>query len=279
MAQEELQRQEREIHEEARHLQEQQVKHDDVMRRMREKSAQAAEQRRVEHAEERVQEDRSQGRPVGGKRHSHRGENARCWSLAHMTCKDHSRSECPLELYWETMVAGKSWKEGELWPGGKHHVGQVDRPTQETNRAAQEAGLAPQTATAVTDREARGDAGVYEVNEADCEMVCVVLEGGEALYQPPHWGSEGEGQVQAGPWHQVEAGQQGWFSTSTPHGVGCWLRLVAQDGGMSERAGCVIECSDGTTVKDLVIEVPVHLHQLLQVGLDAGLHPLLGFWL
>ena len=57
MAQEELQRQEREIQEEARHLQEQQVKHEDVMRRMREKSAQAAEQRRVEHAEERAQEE------------------------------------------------------------------------------------------------------------------------------------------------------------------------------------------------------------------------------
>ena len=124
-----------------------------------------------------------------------------CWSVAHMTCKYHSRSECP--LYWKTMVAGKSWKEGELWPGGRHHVGQVDRPTPETIRAAQEAGLVPQTATAVTDREARGDAGVYEVNEADCKMVCVVLEGGETLYQPSHWGSEGEGQVQAGSGHRV----------------------------------------------------------------------------
>ena len=53
-AQEELQRQEREIEEEARHLQEQQAKHDEVMRRMREKSAQAAEQRRAEPAEERA---------------------------------------------------------------------------------------------------------------------------------------------------------------------------------------------------------------------------------
>ena len=57
-AQEELQRQEREIEEEARHLQEQQEKHDEVMRKMREKSAQSAEKRRVEHAEERALEER-----------------------------------------------------------------------------------------------------------------------------------------------------------------------------------------------------------------------------
>ena len=58
---------------------------------------------------------------------------------------------------------------------------------------AQDAELAPKSATAVTDREARGDAGaeVYEISEADSEMVCVVLQGGETLYQPSHWGSEG----------------------------------------------------------------------------------------
>ena len=98
-----------------------------------------------------------------------------------MACKDHSRNECP--LYWETIVAGKSWKEGELWPGGRHHVGQVERPSPDMVRAAQEAELAPKAATA-TNREDRGDAGIYAVSEVDCEMVCVVLEGGETLYQP-----------------------------------------------------------------------------------------------
>ena len=46
-----------------------------------------------------------------------------CWNGAGLTCKDHSRAECG--LYWETIVAGKSWKEDKLWPGGRHHVGQV----------------------------------------------------------------------------------------------------------------------------------------------------------
>ena len=220
-AQEELQRQDREIQEEAMHLQEQQAKHEEVMRKMREKSAQAAEQRRAEHAEERVQEElraaqweassilsearrkeekadrrlvevyaigEAQGPSVayvpedgdrfGGVRGaggSYRGYQGRqeprggyyeqqwggyqggskggskggkgyqggkgkgkmvrtgqvpgskdfsgcssCWSGAGLTCKDHSRVEC--SLYWETIVAGKSWKEGELWPGGRHHV-------------------------------------------------------------------------------------------------------------------------------------------------------------
>ena len=82
-----------------------------------------------------------------------------------MTCKDHSRAECG--LYWECIVAGKSWKEGELWPGGslRHHVGQVDAPTPEVVRRAQETELAPKAATAITDREARGDAGIFEVSE------------------------------------------------------------------------------------------------------------------
>ena len=74
-----------------------------------------------------------------------------------MACKDHSRNECV--LYWETVVSGKWWKEGELWPGGRHHVGQVDRPIPDVVRMAQEADLAPKAAT-VTDREAMGDASM-----------------------------------------------------------------------------------------------------------------------
>ena len=280
-AQDELQRQDREIQEETKHLQEQQAKHEEVMRKMREKSAQAAEQRRAEHAEERMQEelraaqweassilsearrkeekaDRRlvevyatgeaqgaavayvpedgdrfggvrgaggsyrgyqeqrggyyeqqrggyQGGPKGGSKGGKgyqggqgKGKMVRtgqvpgskdfsgcssCWSGAGLTCKDHSRAEC--SLYWETVVAEKSWKEGELWPGGRHHMGQVDAPTPEVVRMAQEADLAPKAAT-VTDREARGDAGIFEVSELDCEMVCVVLEFGETLYQPSH---------------------------------------------------------------------------------------------
>ena len=57
--QEQLQTQDKEMQEEARHLQELTKKHEEVMRRMpvREKSSQAAEQRRADHAEERIQEE------------------------------------------------------------------------------------------------------------------------------------------------------------------------------------------------------------------------------
>ena len=95
-----------------------------------------------------------------------------CWNGAGLTCKDHSRAECG--LYWEAIVAGMTWKEGELWPGGRHHVGQVDAPTPDVVRLAQEAELAPKTATPVTDKEARGDAGVYEISEEEGEMVCII---------------------------------------------------------------------------------------------------------
>ena len=54
--------------------------------------------------------------------------------------------------------------------------------------------------------------------------------------------------MQAGPGHQVKAGQGGWFNPSTPQGGhgGVQLRLEAQE-GLSEKAGCVVRCSDGTT--------------------------------
>ena len=80
-------------------------------------------------------------------------------------------------------------------------MGQVDAPTPDMVRMAQEAELAPATATPVTEKEARGDAGVYEISEAEGEMVCIIQESGEQLYQPSHWGSEGEGWVEAGPVH------------------------------------------------------------------------------
>ena len=166
-----------------------------------------------------------------------------------MTCKAHSRNEC--SLYWDAVVSGKACKEGELWPGGRHHVGHVDRPTQEMINVAQECGLAPKVGTA-TDREARGDAGIHELSEVDCEMVCVVLEGGGTLYQSAHWGSEGEGhRVQAGPGRRVKAGQGDWIDTSTRHGFrnridGVKVRLVPQE-GRDRKAECVAQCSDGTT--------------------------------
>ena len=73
-AQEEMQRQELEIQEEAEHLQEQQARHEEVMRKMRARSAQAAEQRRAEHAEERVQEELRAAQWELGEWHTHRGE-------------------------------------------------------------------------------------------------------------------------------------------------------------------------------------------------------------
>ena len=60
------------------------------------------------------------------------------------------------------------------------------------------------------------------------------------LYQPSHWGSEGEGRVQAGPVHKVKAGPGGWFNTATEEaGAGLQVRLEAQV-GLSKEAGCVV---------------------------------------
>ena len=56
-AQEQMQAQDLEIQEEAMHLQDLTEKHEEVMRRMREKASQAAEQRRADHAEERAHEE------------------------------------------------------------------------------------------------------------------------------------------------------------------------------------------------------------------------------
>ena len=72
-AQEEMQRQEREIQEEAEHLQEQQTRHEEVMRKMRERSA--AGGRAEGGARGGKSSGGAQGCPVGGEWDTHRGED------------------------------------------------------------------------------------------------------------------------------------------------------------------------------------------------------------
>ena len=117
-----------------------------------------------------------------------------CWEKARVSRYDHSRAECP--HYWEAIVTGHSWKEGELWEGGRFHCEGCSKPTPEEVAAAKAAGIAPQQPGNMTKQEARGDAGqeaVYMVDDAAFEVFYADVEtpDGQLQSQPFYKGSEG----------------------------------------------------------------------------------------
>ena len=100
-----------------------------------------------------------------------------CWERAHLSRFDHSREECP--RYWDAIVTGLPWKDGELWEGGRFFCEGCTEPTPDEVAKAKAAGLAPQQPGNMTTQQARGDAGqkpVYLVEDSAFEVYYADVE-------------------------------------------------------------------------------------------------------
>ena len=64
-------------------------------------------------------------------------------------------------------MSGLSWKEGEMWEGGRFFCERCFESTPDDMAAAKAAGLAPQQPGNMSKQEARGDAGQEAVYMLD----------------------------------------------------------------------------------------------------------------
>ena len=167
-----------------------------------------------------------------------------CWERAHLSRFDHSREECP--RYWDAIVTGLPWKDGELWEGGRFFCEGCTEPTPEEVAKAKAAGLAPHQPGNMTTQQARGDAGqepVYLVEDSAFEVYYadVELPAGGFQNQPFYKGSEGKGKGGGRSLRMKLKGRmQGqeleltWHATDEGGRATTWAE-VTYEGGVKER--------------------------------------------
>ena len=121
-----------------------------------------------------------------------------CWEKARLLRYDHLRADRECAQYWEAVVSGHLWKDGELWDGGRFFCEGCFEPSPEEVAAAKAAGLALQQPGNMTlsPQEARGDAGqeaVYMVDDTAFEVPYADVETNVGAFQSQPFYKGGQG--------------------------------------------------------------------------------------